>query len=96
MPPLVQLPFTVKIFDPATVSVAPVPMFKLLHAFGLPSSRIMGCTPSEGMITSFPASGTMPPHQLDPLFQSASLPNQVPGIQDDTLTFKTPVAVDPK
>jgi hypothetical protein len=65
LPLLVQLPFTVSVFEPDTVSVAPVLIVRFLQTSCGAYCRLI----STWSITLLAADGITPLHQLAALFQ---------------------------
>ena len=91
-PLLVQLPATVRVFDPVIVNAVPLCIVIFRHT--APARVIEGLfrisALKEGIKTSVVAVGT-PPHQLPASFQAELFaPVQVPGIHDEP-TARRPV-----
>lgn len=96
MPSFCQSPFTVRVFDPEMVRVAPL---LIVRPAQMAAELIVGWFPPDGIITFVTEVG-IPLHQFPAVFQSVlTLPVQVlfPPIHPvDVLTLIIPVAVDPK
>ena len=78
MPLFIQLPLTVKVFEPVMVSDAPVLIVMLLQTAAALITG--GCGVPDGIVTFVVASG-IPPHQLEAVCQSELvIPTQVPEV----------------
>ena len=86
-----QLPLTANVFEPVIDREAPELIVMLLHSAADP---IFGANDVPGrIITLVEEVGIMSPHQLVAVCQSLSvIPSQVPVIQLDVPTVKTPDA----
>ena len=78
VPEFDKLPFTVSAALAFNVHDAPGFIVKFLQTAN-DKPEITGCFTVNGIMTSVPEEGTVPPDQFDPVFQSVVTPSHVPA-----------------